>query len=227
MKNGAPIGFGRIEFGSHGSYNVGKLIAAAYNDVPYTVASRIYAIDGNYRNVCPENIGIVGRRVTNMGNTEKGVDVNRVIPSVPPGCYTVLKGGLYSLRSARMVGKYRIKKGLYMDFGNVEMGKGSTYNVGKLIAAAYNGIPYDKNSVTVARDGNFQNVCPENIVIFNRTTFNGKALEAYQQQNTKIHDDEIPLIRASTATNTALAKQYGVSEMQISRIRRFENRTKV
>jgi hypothetical protein len=152
-----------------------------------------------------------------MGNTEKGVDVNRVIPSVPPGCYTVLKGGLYSLRSARMVGKYRIKKGLYMDFGNVEMGKGSTYN----------GSPYDKNSVTVARDGNFQNVCPENIVIFNRTTFNGKALEAYQQQNTKIHDDEIPLIRASTATNTALAKQYGVSEMQISRIRRFENRTKV
>jgi hypothetical protein len=60
-----------------------------------------------------------------------------------------------------------------------------------------------------------------------RSTYGGKMFAPRQNLNRKVSDEDVKVIRASTATNTALGKQYGVSEMQISRIRRFIDRTKV
>jgi hypothetical protein len=219
--------FGRVDFGRNRTYNIGKLIAAAYNDVPYSTRSAVEARDGDFTNICPKNVIVKGNAGCIPIKDLKGVDAHTIDPNIPEGNYTILRGGVYSHKTERMIGKLRIVKGLIVNFGMVEMGRGNTFNVGPLIAAAYNGIPYQKYNIAAARDGNYTNICPENIVIITRSTYGGKTFGPYQKLNMKVSDEDVKVIRESTETNTALGKKYGVSEMQISRIRRFIDRTKV
>jgi hypothetical protein len=226
-RNGVRMGFGRVDIGNSGYLNIGKLIAAVYNAVPYTVTSRVFAKDGNYCNVCPENIEVIEQMNAVQKVDLKGVDANLIDSNIPEGYYTILKGGVYSHRINSMIGKYRKKNGLILDFGMVELGRGSTYNVGKLIAAAYNGVPYRKFDISLPRDGNYKNICPENIFIVSRSVYCGKTFEPFHKENTKISAADVLIIRESKESNISLSKKYGVSHMQISRIKRGLDRINV
>ena len=225
IKDGVRMNFGRVAINKKDYYSIGKLIAAVYNGVPYTKMSKVSARDGDYTNVCPENIVVVDYSNSQIKADVKGVDAHRIDPKIAEGEYYILKGGVYSMKRQSMVGKYRMKKGLNVDFGVVELGRGKSYGVGKLIAAAYNGVPYKKYDVALARDGDFTNICPENIVTMSRNTYSGKTLQPYQKA--KVSDEDVLIIRASAESNTSLGKKYGVSEMQISRIKRRIDRTKI
>lgn len=100
------------------------------------------------------------------------------------------------------------------------------FNVAREIYKAFNG-KVDKNELVCLKDES-QGLLAKNLVVYTRKDyghlFSGNLVikTGYHTNNAKIGPDQAKTIRESKKMNTELAAQYGISTMQITRIKRNE-----